>query len=79
MISERAYTVIDTEQVQTALNLDYAPTGLYIDSLGDKNDESCAVEIVPPTSETRNGISVSNKLLEELFEDGAIQPKEEAL
>lgn len=76
MTTEQAYTVVDSEAVQEALNIEYSPTGLYVDWLGDASDDACSVEFAPENKRTRGGLVVSNTVIQELVEEDAIKIKD---
>lgn len=73
-MEKTSYTVRDATRVKDAFNLNFTPTGLNISKQDPQND-SCTVYFVPATDEVRDGIQVSDTLLQELLEDDAIELK----
>lgn len=71
-MEQDSYTVVDQARVTDAFKLSESPVGLNIKFEGGRN--SCTVETVPPTPESP--LAISNDLLQELLEDGAIERKD---
>lgn len=75
----KAYTVKDQETVKNELQLDHSVVGLEVTLIENGSDErgegTCMVEPVP-RGDIQDGLEVSNSLLRQLLEEGAIELKD---
>lgn len=76
---EQQYVVKDQEAVKDSLNLSHSPVGLNVRLLDTGNETdvgsgSCEVKPRPP-KENGERLVISNRVLQELLEDEAIELK----